>query len=291
MKNSIFHFLDKKFPQNYIMRKPFIGALLLMIFTFAFLSLYKPLNVRAARSFSIEFTMAAYCFIMVVTIAGSVSLLKMINYFSKAEEWTILKELLSILIILTVMGITVYFAGFLIETPGSSRWNLSTFLNSLTMIYLIGIIPFGFFTLINYRYLFSIEFIEYYNQLYTKPGQEQQKEILQIASQLKKEELSFYPEQFVYAESDGNYVWFHLIVEGQMQKKMVRNSISNIEQQLSSIPYFIRTHRAFIVNLKKVQSKKGNTLGYRLKLSGADEEIPVSRNNAHDFDRKIKQFS
>jgi hypothetical protein len=288
MFKGITHIKDKRFPQNFIVRKPFMGALLLMTFTFAFLALYKPLNVRAARSFSIEFTMAAYCLIMAVTVAGSVKLLKMISYFSREEEWTILKELLSIPVILTVMGITVYFAGFFIESPGPSRLNISTFLNSVAMTCLIGIVPFGFFTLINYRYIFSAGFIEYYNQLNTKPGPDLSDTLIIIASQLKKEELRFYPSQLVYAESDGNYVVFTLEVDGQIQKKMVRNSISNIENQLTVIPYFIRTHRAFLINAKKLQSKKGSTLGYRLLLAGSDKEIPVSRNNVREFDNKVK---
>jgi hypothetical protein len=290
MVKDLFHIKNKRFPQNFIVRKPLIGALLLMTFTFLFLALYKPLNVRAARSFSVEFTMAAYCLLMAISIAGSVRLLKMLSYFSRPEEWTILKELLSILIILTVMGITVYFAGFLIESPGPPRWNINTFVNSLAMTYLIGIIPFGFFTLINYRYIFSTEFIEYYNQLNEKSGDDNSTSLIRIESQLKKEDLSFYPDQFVYAESDGNYVSFCLDIEGHIQRKLVRNSISNIEKQLSIIPCVIRTHRAFLVNITRLQSKKGSTLGYRLTLAGADKEIPVSRNNVHDFDNKIKQL-
>jgi hypothetical protein len=291
MKKGLLVLKDKRFPQNYIVRKPLFGALLLMIFTFAFLALYKPLNVKGARSFSVEFTMAAYCLLMVITTAGSVRLLKMLNYFSRPEKWTILKELLSIIIVLTVMGLTVYFAGFLIETPGPSRLNINTFMNSIEMTYLIGIIPFGFFTLINYRHIFSEEFIEYYNQMNGKSVPGEHDILIRIASRLKKEDLSFSPEQFIYAESDGNYVEFCLEIEGKIQRKMVRNSISNIENQLSVIPYFIRTHRAFLINGKRLQSKKGSTLGYRLLLAGSDKEIPVSRNNVRDFDNKVKQLS
>jgi hypothetical protein len=290
MKSGIVKWLNKKFPQNYIVEKPFIGAAILLVLTFAFMVLYKPFSVHAARSFSIGLTLGMYSFIMVVFAIGAAFLLKIIPYFAKADEWNILKELLSILIILSAMGIAVYFAGFLIEVP-AARWNIRTFLNSYTIAFLVGIIPFAFFTLINYRYIIYGDVIEYYNQLNSQQGQEQPEELLMIASKLKKEEVHFYPGQFIYAESEGNYVVFHLIVDDKIKTKMVRNSITNIEQQLSSIPYFIRTHRAFIVNLKRVQSKKGNTLGYRVKLTGIDDEIPVSRNNTHDFDRIIKKFS
>jgi DNA-binding LytR/AlgR family response regulator len=70
-----------------------------------------------------------------------------------------------------------------------------------------------------------------------------------------------------------------LISGDKVQKKVIRNSITDVEQQLAHIPYLARTHRAFIVNLKKIKSKKGNSLGYRLRLQGTEAEIPVSRNN------------
>jgi DNA-binding LytR/AlgR family response regulator len=116
-------------------------------------------------------------------------------------------------------------------------------------------------------------------------------ELIHIESKLKKEELSFFPSQFIYAESDGNYVTFHLDIQGKTREVMIRNSISNIEQQLSGLPFCIRTHRAFIINTGKVTSRRGNTLGYRLKLAGADEEIPVSRQNIKSFDDLLKHKS
>ncbi len=64
--------------------------------------------------------------------------------------------------------------------------------------------------------------------------------------------------------------------------------MSDVEKQLTVIPYFMRTHRAFIVNLKKVISKKGNALGYRLKLEGSKSVIPVSRQNISEFDQMMK---
>ena len=115
-------------------------------------------------------------------------------------------------------------------------------------------------------------------------------EIINISSKLKKEELNFYPSQFVYAASDGNYVDFYLEQNDQIIKETIRNSISSIEQQLSEIPYFIKTHRAFIVNLKKVQKRQGNALGYHLKLEGTKLEIPVSRQKIQIFNQRIEQF-
>ncbi len=238
---------------------------------------------------SVEFTMAVYCLAMSVPVLGISRLLKRFRYFSNENEWTILKEMVSIFIILLGMGISVYFTGFLVEIP-AHRWNVATFFNSCENTFMIGMIPFLLFTVLNYRYLFVEDFTrEFYPGTTPSPTRQPEKSV-RIDSRLKKEELSFYPGQLIYAESDGNYVVFYLNINDQMHKKIIRNSISNIEQQLSSIPYIMRIHRAFIVNVKQVVSQKGNTLGYRIKLKGIENAIPVSRQNTRNFDLLLKQY-
>lgn len=276
--------LNKPYPQNYILRRPLAGALIFLIFCFGFVILYKPLKTRGAQSLSFTVTMAVYFFISSVFVFGIIKVLKNLKYFSGGEKWTFKKELISIFLVLSMMGITIYFSGFFIEEP-VNRWNISTFLNSYLTAFMIGIIPLGLFTLSNYRHLFIIETMRKYESAL---GYEPAEEIIQISSTLKKEELSFYPGQFVYAESDGNYVVFYLTDNQHIRKEIIRNSISSIEQQLSKIPYITRTHRAFIVNLKKVRSKKGNAL--RLNLGDTESLIPVSRQHIHHIDKLLKKF-
>lgn len=289
MAVQISKWLNNTYPQNYIIKKPFVGSLIIIAFSFLFLTIYKPLQTHESQFFSFGLTMAIYCCAMSVPVIVITRLLKWTRYFSNPEEWTILKEIIAIVLILIGVGITIYFTAFLVEIP-TQRWNLSTFFDSCKYAFLIGIIPFAFFTVINYRYLFVTDIKQSFNPDTLSPSQEQTEELLQIGSQLKKEELSFYPRQFIYAESEGNYVIFYLNVDDKIKKEMIRNSISNIAQQLSAIPFIMQTHRAFIVNVKKVSSQKGNTLGYHLKLAGTDAEVPVSRQNTRDFNLLLKQY-
>jgi hypothetical protein len=285
MKGRIIKWLNIRYPQNYIIKNPFTGTLIIALFVFGFTVLYKPFNTHAARAFSYEATMAIYSLLSGIFIFLSIKILKTVKYFSNTKDWTIFKEFLSVFLVLFVLGIAIYLLGFFIETS-AQRWNISTFLNSFKGAFLTGIIPLFFFTAINYPYLFS-ESIDLNIGNAAITGQENQpsEDLIQISSQLKKEELSFYPSQFLYAESDGNYVVFYLSINNLVKKEIIRNSINSIEQQLSGIPYFLRIHRAFIVNLKKVRSKQGNTLGYMIKLSETEIKIPVSRKNTKDFNK------
>ena len=281
--------LKRRLPKNYILRKPFQGTLILSGFVFFFSVLYKAFNFHGVGSFGFGLTFTFYNLILFFPVFGSILLLKKIPYFSTESDWILLKEILAIIIILFCTGVALYFAGFIMEDP-SNRWNLSTFWDSVKYASSIVVIPFIFFSILNYRYFLFHEILQYYNQGNIPTSLAEPENIVKIISQLKKEELKFYPSQLLFAESDGNYVVFHLIMNGQHVKRTIRNSINDIEQQLSSIAFIMRIHRAFLVNLRKIESKKGNTLGYRLKISNSDFEIPVSRNNTKNFDYKMKQF-
>lgn len=282
--------LYKRYPQNYILKYPVAGTLIYLLSCFGFSVIYRPLNAHEGRLGNIVLTMALYFLGCSFLIFGSIKLLKSINYFSDKKDWTLVKELLSIFFILSVTGVAVYFLGFIIEIP-AQRWKLKTFISSYEVSFLVGILPFAFFTLSNFRYLFVDDIVQNYASAPNSAIIPRQRgEIINIASRLKKEELSFYPDQFICAEADGNYVVFYLDDEGKTRKIIIRNSITSIEEQLSRIQFLVRTHRAFIINVKKISSKKGNTLGYQLKLSGIDTEIPVSRQNIHAFDELLKRF-
>jgi len=291
MNSRIGKWLNYNYPQNFILRYPFSGTLIIVLFTFGFTSLYKPFNVHPTRVLSFETTMAFYSFLSGICIYMAAKTMKAVKYFSNEKEWTVLKEIISVLFILFVLGLAIYFLGFLIESePSANRWDISTFLNSLGSAFLTGIIPLIFFSAINYRYLFTP--VISYNEKNAENGLGKlpPEDLIQISSQLKKEDLSFYPSEFLYAESDGNYVIFYLVRDNMVKKEIIRNSINSIEQQLSHIPYFFRTHRAFIVNLKKVRSKQGNTLGYIIRLTGPDIKLPVSRNNTGNFNRLFAEY-
>jgi hypothetical protein len=281
--------LNKRYPKSFIIRKPILGAFLFAGFVFAFVILYQPLHFHGSRSFGFKLTMLLYCAAIALPVFLLAAILNRTNCFSRDREWTFSKELISVLIILCGMGIGTYFAGFLIENPQQPRWNLSTFFNSLYSAILVGAIPVLLFSLMNFRYLFVEDIVQKYRTSIEPDIPKTDEKKVVIGSRLKKEDLSFYPNQFVYAESDGNYVVFHLEIDARPMEVMIRNSISEIEQQLSVVPYIIRTHRAFMVNVRRVDSKIGNTLGYRLKLNGCSEVIPVSRQNIPKFDQVIKK--
>lgn len=285
MASNIKKTLKKDYPQNYLIKKQLKGAVALAFFCFVMLMIYKPASNQGYSNLPYNQTMVIYSLSAGLASYFSIRLLKKINWFSSPKGWNLLKEMSFILMILAILGIVIYLLAFLLEPP-SDRWNLATFLDSFKYAFFTGILPFAFFTAINYQSLFTTKISVIAESDKKMPLESK----IQIRSKLKNEELTFYPSQLVYAESDGNYVVFNLLVNLKVEQKMIRNSMSEVERQLSDFPQFFRTHRAFMVNLKKVLTKKGNTSGYQLKLSDTNFEVPVSRQNTKSFDENLTKI-
>ncbi len=283
------HIFKQNYPQNYLIQNPVVGGLVLMLFTIAFTAIYRPLGSHASLGISYLETMALYSFILGFAAILIIYFMKLFPFFSNRHAWNLKKEIAAIGITLVGLGITIYLAAFIIEPP-ADRWNLSTFIDSIKNAFLVGILPFSFFTAINISALKASEIKNETSALSEHKAFTNVEKPIFITSQLKKESLSFIPSQLLYAESDGNYVRFCLIKDENMIEKTIRNSISNVEKQLSGYPEFFLTHRAFIVNLKKVQRKLGNSSEYRLKLIDAETEIPVSRQKSKELDGSLEEY-
>jgi hypothetical protein len=267
------------FPQNYLIKKELRGSVIFTLMCFVFTLIYRPLNTHESIYFGYELTLIIYSVGVFVAMFLTIPLIKKIRYLSNDKKWTLPKELTAILILLFSGGVSTYLVAFIIEEPtATQRLNILTFLDSLSRFGLIGIIPFMIFSAKNIKEI-----------LVKRRDTENSNENIQsctvnIKSALKNENLSINPENIIYIMADGNYVDFYILNNQKIDKQTIRNSISNIHKQLSHLPYIIKTHRAYIVNVKMIKSKKGNSSGYKLKIDDSIDNIPVSRNNIKLFD-------
>jgi hypothetical protein len=112
-----------------------------------------------------------------------------------------------------------------------------------------------------------------------------------LAGESGKDRLSLLPNQFIYAESVGNYVEVHWLNFMFPQKTVLRSTLKEVENTLAGQPQFFRCHRAFLINLRAVSHSTGNARGYQLTMSGSQREIPVSRSYVADFDARMQQLT
>lgn len=88
--------------------------------------------------------------------------------------------------------------------------------------------------------------------------------------------FSIAPEQLLYVESADNYVIVFYLKGNKPAKQILRNSMKNIEGLFLHTP-LKRCHRSFMVNLHQIEFVDYEKNRCRIKLSGIDNFVPVSR--------------
>lgn len=85
---------NKSYPQNYLIKNPAVGALVVALFCFAVLMIYKPVNNHGFSNLPYTETMAAYCLSAGVAAYIFIRLFKKIDWFSSQKEWSLAKEVI-----------------------------------------------------------------------------------------------------------------------------------------------------------------------------------------------------
>jgi hypothetical protein len=283
------NWLKKEVPQNLLLQKPWAAFVSITFFGFLFMIIYNPFATGLEEGDRFIVKLIAYG--LLVGVSTFLATWGIVEPFltKKGGFWSIGKELLAFAVVLMAMGLTIYFAAFLLE-PAAERWNLTTFLDSFKYAVFICFLPYVFFSLIHFPFWFSGLPVqeEFFKRMPLEKAKDEP--LINISSKLKKESLDFHLSELLCVSSEGNYVAFYLQQDDKLQKKIIRNSVNEIEEQLQNHSCLLRVHRAFMVNLNKISHKKGNALGYRLRLNGLDLEIPVSRNKVKEFEEKLVEF-
>ncbi|MGY6523166.1 MAG: LytTR family DNA-binding domain-containing protein [Mongoliitalea sp.] len=283
------NWLTKEIPKNYLLQKPWAAFLAVTVFGFLFMVVYSPFSSGQDEDGKFIVKLLAYGMLVGTSAWLATSGIILPFLAKKGAFWSIGKELLAFAVVLSAMGLTIYFAAFLLE-PEADRWNFPTFLDSFKYAVFICFLPYIFFSLVHFPFWFSTLPVqdEFFKRLPVATVKDEP--LISISSKLKKESLGFQLSELLCVSAEGNYVAFYLQQEDRLQKKMIRNSMIEIEEQLRDHACLVRVHRAFLVNLNKISHKKGNALGYRLRLNGLDMEIPVSRNKVKEFEEKLAGF-
>ena len=89
------------------------------------------------------------------------------------------------------------------------------------------------------------------------------------------EQIQLATDTLLYVQSSDNYVILHLLEQGILCRKMLRNTLSRIALQLGDD--FIKVHRQYLVNRSHIVDIQGNVTNSLLSLEGVEKKIPVSR--------------
>lgn len=100
---------------------------------------------------------------------------------------------------------------------------------------------------------------------------------VEFVSENVSENFSLLIAEVVFIRSADNYVEI-VFKEGEtFKKKLIRNTLKNIELQIRQYSNFLRCHRICIVNIHFVERVIRDNQNHLLVIRGSDEQIPLSR--------------
>ncbi len=100
---------------------------------------------------------------------------------------------------------------------------------------------------------------------------------IELNSENESDNIRIQVSDIIFVKSADNYVEVGFRDGAELKKKMIRNTLKNVEKQLKEFNNFIRTHRSSVVNIQYVDKLHKNFNTYWLSLDGTNETVPVSR--------------
>lgn len=251
-------------------------ALLSGLFVFVFLIVFQPFG--AAQSIAYKyFFLAGFGVAVFLGVATTYFILpKLFREFFRPEKWTIGKEILlqsfCILIISAFNSLHNYY-----------WWRdivlYQTFFNFLKITISIGIFPITGLIFFKERSL-SKRNIERAQALSNQlpAAAEEETSIVQIKEEsLKESPIVMQLSEFVYAQSEGNYMTIYYLDDSTLMHKLIRLSLKQLEIQLENLSQIKRCHRSYLINTQHITSIDGNARSLTIQLDNIATSIPVSR--------------
>jgi Ni2+-binding GTPase involved in maturation of urease and hydrogenase len=93
----------------------------------------------------------------------------------------------------------------------------------------------------------------------------------------------------LYIEAVGNYVKVCQQLNGEVHTTMLCSTMKQMEDALQAFPMIVRCHRAFMVNLGKVDQISSNSRSMQLVMRQSHDAIPVSRSNVNKLKELLEQ--
>lgn len=192
------------------------------------------------------------------------------------DRWTISHEVLFLFANVLCCLIACYFYFIFLF---SFHLSLNLFVSFLIIAASVAIVPVGAYLVYIY---FQFKETSYLTAQTDHVGNIEEKEmIITLHGTNKNEHIDVLRDDVLFIKSNDNYVIIYLSVDGVLKKKILRNTLRQIEKMTGNV--FRKCHRSYLVNLHQVTAIEGNVTNAKLSLRGTDLKIPVSRANVEDF--------
>lgn len=249
------------------------------LFVFLFLYIFKPFFLSTMEVILLEYTLLIGGIGFLGTFFMlSVPPLIFKNYFNE-DNWTLGRNIFLISVGILFVGCVLWYFGESFKKPYNLK-ELSLY-QFIFYTFLVSLIPLIFFIFINEKNvtLKREKRASEFNKKKEETTNNTKENQIIVYSDNGKEHINFHVDKLVYITSQGNYVSFFILKENnELKEKILRATLTRVENDLKEYKKIIRCHKSYIVNISFVNEITGNARGYVLKSDKIAFDVTVSRN-------------
>jgi len=253
-------------------------------FVFLFLLVFKPFGF-----YEIKTNQVYYAFVYGIITASTLLLFLFIPPYIfprvfNPNKWVIYKMIAFVIVIMSVTSIVNWFFSNTYLPEKTTRHSLLFFVSNTVFI---GFFPLTF-------YVFIVEKIRAKkhqeiannitanNKLYVKKEAVNTHKTIVLTGDNRSEKITIAQNDLLYISSEKNYASVFYLEDNKIKEKLLRISLTKLEEQFQEHKAIVRCHKSYIINTQKVTELQGNARSYVLKISFETKEIdailiPVSR--------------
>jgi len=225
----------------------FVGACISFILIF-----FQPFGTHNFTHPHKNLILFGYGFVVTTSICLYFAISKFIIHVKRAESWTIFLEVLDL------------FFAFSLSILATYLYLFNFFLVAATT----AILPiFLVFILLYFKWKDVLR-----SEIKTtedNPG------TITLKGANRSDELQTELDNVLFAKAQDNYVMLYLHSDKGIQRHILRSTLKDINEQLGS-EHFIKAHRSYVVNIKRIKNIIGNKNKAMLEIEGYSKNVPVS---------------
>lgn len=281
------------------------------LFVFLFLLLFQPFSLHLYGYNQLFQTALLYGGITaLVILAGGYFFVRIITPRISEESWTLGKQ---IGFNIMLMGGITFFNILVTQIVHQITLPFWWYFSMMKWVLMLGIIPIIVSELISYnRYLHQhlnsakelsdigsgakIEQLNEPTQFVSDVSMVVDKELitpeykkLTLTGENNGDKLILSEEKLLAVQALDNYVNIYWQEGEILQTTLIRNTLTNLADQLKDIPQMYKTHRGWLVNTNRVYKIEGNAQSLKLKVDLLIQPVPVSRSNISGYRKLLEQ--
>lgn len=275
-------YLREPYPYYYNNTKKIVFLLLLVcVLSFSFSYFFEPFDVNITEH-KINSIWILFLHAFIPLPIGFVYFSLLNRTLNEGTNWTLKKELLNLSIILLIVGIVSFLIRDIIYI-NSNNWSVRYFWEEIRNTFLVGILLLILLLPLNLERLIKKHSTSLMRLSIT--SSKVTSKIIAIKTPIKNECFELNIKDFIFAKVESNYIEIYTFSFGEVQKKLIRMPLKELQDQLEEFTYIFKTHRSYLINTHAIESISGNAQGYQLRLKKCSTTIPVSRSNIAVFNK------